>query len=278
MFLADLIKKAYKYNGIITVYVYGEFGYGKTSYALWTAYEVYGSWKKALDNLYFKPREVIEAIGRALEEDKRIPVIIMDDAGLWLDKLTWWERDKVRFMELFNLIRSLAAGVIFTTPSEELPKQILNKCFFRVKVELANPRVEPREIIEQVRELAKSYNLYPLVSKATGYRLKTLPSFFRLVKKTYYDYFPTHYPIYNEYTEKRREALRYYYARLKEALEETEETKEKISFDPMSFIKEQIEKGTPRPQIVKELMKRGIPRSTAYYYVKKVETALSVAE
>ena len=270
--LADLIKKAYRYNGIVTAYVYGEFGYGKTSYALWTAYEVYGSWKKALDNLYFKPREVIEAIGQVLERGERIPLIIMDDAGLWLDKLTWWEPDKVKFMELFNLFRSLASGVIFTTPSEELPRQILNKCFFRIKVEIANPSNEPTNIIESVQKLANTYSLYPQVSKAIGYRLKTLPSFFRLVKKKFYDYFPTHYPIYNEYMEKRMEALKYYYKRLRETIEEVEAARPR--FNPYSFIRKQLDKGMPKAKIVKELMKKGIPRSTAYYYIKKVSEML----
>lgn len=270
MFLADLIKKAYKYNGIVTAYVYGEFGYGKTSYALWTAYEVYGSWRKALDHLFFRPKEVIEAIGKVIETDKRIPVIIMDDAGLWLDRLTWWETDKVRFMQLFNLIRSIASGVIFTTPSEELPKQILNKCFFRVKIEMASEDENP-EIVREIGRLAKKFGLAPLVSKAIGYRLKTLPSFFKIIKKTYYDYYPTHYPVYEEYREKRREALKYYYKKLKASIEEAEGGKE---FDPLVYIKRQLKKGVPRREIVKDLVRRGIPYSTAYYYIRKVEKAL----
>jgi len=283
MFLAELVKKAHKYNGIVTAYIYGEFGYGKTSYALWTAHEVYGSWKKALDHLYFKPHEVIEAIGEAIRTENRIPVIIMDDAGLWLDRLTWYERDKVMFMQLFNLIRSVAAGVLFTTPSQELPNQILNKCFFRIKVEIVNPEMEPTEIIEQVEKLARSYNLYPLISKAIGYRLKTLPTFFKLVKKTFYDYFPTYYPIFNEYTRKRREALGYYFKKLFEFIETPEEEREEgFQFIKKSiggeykFIKRELERGTPKRKIVKELMKRGIPRATAYYHIKKVEEALKI--
>lgn len=281
MFLAELIKKAYKYNGIITAYIYGEFGYGKTSYALWVAHEVYGSWEKALDHLYFKPQEVIRAIGEAIRTGSRIPVIIMDDAGLWLDRLTWYERDKVMFMQLFNLIRSVAAGVLFTTPSQELPNQILNKCFFRIKIEIANPGKEPTEIIEQVEKLAKSYNLYPQVSKAIGYRLKTLPNFFKLVKKTFYDYFPTYYPIYNEYTKRRREALGYYFRKLFDVIMTVEEEREEgFQFikkgieGEFTFIKRALMRGTPKAKIVRELMKWGIPRATAYYHIKKVEEAM----
>jgi len=129
--LAGLIKKAIKGEAVVTAYVFGEFGFGKTSYALWTAYEVLGDWGKVLKHLFFEPEEAIEVMGKAIESGERLPIIIMDDAGLWLDKLTWWEEDKVAFMEFFNLIRSVAAGVIFTTPSEELPKQIIRKCFFK---------------------------------------------------------------------------------------------------------------------------------------------------
>lgn len=267
--LSHLIRRAIEYNGIITAYVYGEFGYGKTSYALWVAYEVYNSWKEALEHLYFKPHEVIEVLGEALDTGKRIPLIVMDDAGLWLDRLTWWETDKVRFMELFNLIRSLSSGVIFTTPSEELPTPILNKCFFRVKVDIIDPENAPRHDVERVLDKARRYNLKPLVSKATGYRLKTLPSFFKLVKKTYYDYFPTHYPVYEDYERKRKEALKYYYRRLREVVEEP------TGEDVQKLIYKRLTQGKRTSEIVKELRSMGIPRSTAYYYVKKIREALT---
>ena len=52
MILSRLIRQAYMNNGVDTAYIYGDFGYGKTSYALWTVYEVLGSWCKALRHYF----------------------------------------------------------------------------------------------------------------------------------------------------------------------------------------------------------------------------------
>jgi len=271
LYLAELIKRAYRNNGVITAYVYGEFGFGKTSYALWTAYEVYGNWDEALKHLYFKPDEAIEALGEVIKSGKRVPLIIMDDAGLWLDRLTWYEESKIRFMELFNLIRSVAAGVIFTTPSEELPKQILNKAFYRIKIQLSSP--DEDEYAAMAAELAKSFGLKPYVSKAVGYRLRTLPNFFKIVKKTYIDYYPTHYPILDKYERKRREALAYYYQKLREAVKTT---KKPSRDEALNFIREELAKGTPVKEIAKKLMEMRIPKATAYRWVRKVREELAI--
>jgi len=278
LFLSQLIEKAYKNNGVITAYVFGEFGLGKTAYALWVAYDIYKDWNKVLEYLFFKPQEAVRVIGRAIEKNERIPLIIMDDAGLWLDRLTWYERDKISFMELFNLIRSITGGIIFTTPSEELPRQILNKSFFRIKIELADINELDAGTRGALISLMKKYNLSPLVSKATGYRLRTLPSFMKFVKKTFIDYYPTHYPIYQSYTVKRQEALKYYYTKLLEAIhEEEKETRRKTKRpDVFKLIEKRLKEGTPVNKIVKELMAIGIPRSTAYYYVKKLQGTIEL--
>lgn len=273
LFLAKLIKTALRRNGVVSAYVYGEFGYGKTSYALWVAYEVYGNWSEALRHLVFKPEEALRIIGRAIDTGERVPLIIMDDAGLWLDKLTWWERPKVRFMELFNLIRSVTAGIIFTTPSRELPQQLVNKLFYRIRVE---PVYKPGTIpgVSDVVEYARSLGLKPYVSKAMGYKLKTLPQFFNIIKKQFVDYYPTHYPVFREYEEKRREALKYYYSKVVEALEE-ERLSGEVELNPgdrkslRRYIQKRLKEGAPRREIVDELMRAGLPRSTAYYHVKR---------
>jgi len=271
MFLASLIKKAYKYNGIVTAYVFGEFGYGKTSYALWTAYEVYGDWRKAIRYLYFKPEDAIKDIGSAIRNGRRIPLIIMDDAGLWLDKLTWWEESKIRFMELFNLIRSVAAGVIFTTPSEELPRQILNKAFFRIKIEPAD--LSKDDNARRTALLAREFGLKPLVSRAIGYRLKTLPSFMKIVKKTYIDYYPTHYPVYEEYEKKRRAALIFYFDRLRQSLLLNGKMSKK---QDLELVKNMILEGFPTKEIVRRLMEKGVSRATAYRWVRKIREELAI--
>jgi len=263
-----MIKLAYKRDGVITAYVYGEFGHGKTSYALWTAYEVLGSWKKVLKYLFFSPQEAVKAMEKAIETGKRLPIIIMDDAGLWLDRLTWWEEDKIAFMEFFNLIRSIAAGVIFTTPSEELPKMILRKAFFRIAVRPASKEeitsIIGEEEYSNVELLAKKYGLAKEFCIATGYKLKTLPSFFSLVKKVYYDVYPLWYPVHDIYEKRRRKALKAYFEKWKNKVK-------KPRGDLYPLAEKLIESGMSKTEAAKELMKLGVPKSTAYRWINKIE-------
>jgi len=269
--LADLIRKAYSYNSVVTTYVFGNFGYGKTSYALWVAYYVLGDWGKVLKHLFFDPREAVDVMGKAIKTGKRLPIIIMDDAGLWLDKMTWWEEDKIAFMQFFNLIRNVSAGVIFTTPSEDLPKAIKRKCMFRVSVRPASKeelmRLVGEDAYEELQNVVSRYNLAPLVNIATGYRLKTLPSFMEFVKKEYIDTYPLHYPIYAEYEEKRRKALKHYFNRWVEKVGREERSRKEKAYE---LARELIEDGKDSYEVVKKLINMGIPRTTAYRWVEKL--------
>jgi len=158
MFLASLIKWAINNNGIVIAYVYGPMGYGKTSYALWTAYEVLGDWDKVLDHLFFDLDEALDFMYRHIMRGRRIPIMILDDAGFFLNRLTWWEKPKVEFMELFNLARSIAASIIFTSPTEEIPRQLLSKTNFRVSVrplteeEMQKRRMASRSLLRLLSE------------------------------------------------------------------------------------------------------------------------------
>ena len=271
MILSKLIKIAYKNDGVISAYVYGDFGYGKTSYALWTAYEVLGRWDRVLDYLFFDPFEAVKVMERVISRDERLPIIIMDDAGLCLDKMTWWESSKVAFMEFFNLIRSVTAGIIFTTPSEELPKQILNKSFFRIAITpISIPKVMSmgRNVYEKAMELVERFGLEKRFCLATGYKLKTLPSFYSIVKKEFYDVYPQWYPIYKQYSRKRRKALKIYFERWRSRLKEDSKDRESLFL----MAKDMIEQGCDKYEVARELMKRGIPRTTAYRWIKKLAT------
>lgn len=272
MLLTELIRRAMKCNGVVVAYVYGNFGSGKTSYALWTAYEVLGSWDRVLAHLFFDPAEAALKMKKAIDTGRRLPVIIMDDAGLWLDRMTWWERDKVAFMQFFNLIRSVAAGLIFTTPTEELPKQILRKTMIRVKVTPLSDEEGARfgELYSRVKRAAEELGLASAVALATGYRVKTLPSFTQFVEKHFYDLFPLHYPIFREYEAKRRKALKHYFERWSEAVK----LKPKLE-DAVNLIREKLEAGAPKSEIVRELVRRGVKVRTAYNWVRRVAESLA---
>lgn len=269
MILSKLIKIAYRNDGVISAYIYGDFGYGKTSYALWTAYEVLGRWNRVLDYLFFDPFEAVKVMERAIRKGRRLPIIIMDDAGLWLDKMTWWESSKVAFMEFFNLIRSVTAGIIFTTPSEELPKQILNKSFFRIAItpiSIQKVMSMGRNVYEKVMELVERFGLEERFCLATGYKLKTLPSFYSIVKKEFYDVYPQWYPVYKQYTRKRRKALKIYFERWRSRLKEDSEDRESLFL----MAKDMIKQGYKRHEVVKKLVRQGISKATAYRWIKKI--------
>jgi len=221
--LSSLILGAMERYGVVTVHVYGEFGAGKTSYALWTCYYVLKSFSKCLDYLFFNPLEAVEVISSAVKTGERIPVIIMDDSGLWLNRSTWYERPKVAFTEFFNLIRSVASGVIFTSPGLELPSQLIRKIQYRVRIVPANPskllEIDP-STLNRVREVIAKHELREKINIALGYKVNLDPKFHVYVKHDFIDIYPMEYPkeVYDKYMEKRRMALNYYMEKWRNSL------------------------------------------------------------
>jgi hypothetical protein len=275
--LAELIRWAWRSNSVIVAYVYGNFGSGKTSYALWTAYEVLGDWGRVLGHLFFDPAEAAAAMRRAIERRRRLPIVIMDDAGLWLDRMTWWESEKVAFMQFFNLIRSVTAGIIFTTPTEELPKQILRKSVVRVKVEPVGEEHARQQLgdaaVEAALEAAARFGVSKQLAIATGYVVRTLPDFTQLVSKQFYDLYPLHYPIHEQYEAKRHRALKHYFEKWSAMIgrrHSFESYRERIA--------ELLSRGAAKREIARMLRSEGVPKATAYYWIRLVEEGLSAAE
>ena len=274
MKLAELVKWAWKNNSVIVAYVYGNFGTGKTSYALWTAYEVLGDWDKVLRYLFFSPGEAAAVMKRAIVNRRRLPIVIMDDAGLWLDRMTWWESEKIAFMKFFNLIRSVTASIIFTTPTEELPKQILKKSMIRVQVEPVSrddaAKVLGKEAVDAVLGAASRFGVSSRLAVATGYVVRTLPSFMQLVSKQFYDLYPLHYPVYEKYETKRHRALRQYFEKWSSMISS------RHSFDDYrDKIEEMLRKGASKRDIARMLRGEGVPKPTAYYWIRLVEGSAS---
>jgi len=272
--LAELVKWAWKNNSVIVAYVYGNFGTGKTSYALWTAYEVLGDWDKVLRYLFFSPGEAAAVMKRAIVNRRRLPIVIMDDAGLWLDRMTWWESEKIAFMKFFNLIRSVTASIIFTTPTEELPKQILKKSMIRVQVEPVSrddaAKVLGKEAVDAVLDAASRFGVSSRLAVATGYVVRTLPSFMQLVSKQFYDLYPLHYPVYEKYETKRHRALRQYFEKWSSMISS------RHSFeDYRDKIEEMLRKGASKRDIARMLRGEGVPKPTAYYWIRLVEGSAS---
>lgn len=273
LILSKLIKMAYEQNGVITAYIFNDFGFGKTSYAMWVAYQIYGNWDDVLKYLCFDPEEAIQHFRNVIKTKKRIPVIIMDDAGLWLDKQTWWEPSKIAFYKFFNLIRSLVGGILFTSASDDLPKPIRKKCFFRIRVE---PIDDADGIItEDMRKLCRKFKINDkLWCRARGYKLKTLPNFLQFTETEFDDYYPMHYPIYEKYEKKRFRALEKAFKRWEE-----EATKKGVAERKGLALKEVARvllscKKLDWHDVIDILTQLGAAKGTAYNYVREFREQL----
>jgi len=137
--LADLIEDAWSKTGFVSALIFGMQGAGKTTYALRTAYAVYGSWEEALRHLFFDPLPALELLQEANEKGERVKLVIFDDAGWWLSKYLWYVEGGISTIfainGLFNLIRTLCSAVIFTSPLvNDVLKPLREKCWLRIKI------------------------------------------------------------------------------------------------------------------------------------------------
>jgi hypothetical protein len=262
LILSKLITKAYTSEGFISALIFGPQGIGKTSYALHVAKEIYGSWRKALEHLFFNPKEAIDKLYSALEQEKRIPLIIMDDAGLWLGKSQWWKKEKIEFAEFFDIIRTVCSAVIFTTPADNLISRLSHEIQLRIKVSPIDS-----ELYSQLKR--QGYNIDVNNWRvAKIYRFSLSPLFQPIIKKQAYDIYPLRYPsdIKALYDKKRQEAVKQKLDRVKQSLKlDTAIIINKANLDEL--ILQLLEQGYSKAEIAKKL---GISRATVYNRLKKL--------
>ena len=187
--LSYLIKRSYSYYGFTSAFIYGPQGVGKTTYAMKVLYHIYGSWDEALKHTYFTLDELRPVLEQAVEERQRLRAILLDDAGISLQKLEWYSKPSIWFGKLFNLARSVAGGIIFTSvEASDIIKYVRDKVSLRV----------------QIRRLG------PNRAKAVGYRLYYLPDLTPHIKRYFRDDFTLELPTFvrSTYEEKRHETLK----------------------------------------------------------------------
>ncbi|MEM2409813.1 MAG: hypothetical protein QXF87_04810 [Thermofilaceae archaeon] len=139
---------------LVTAFIGGHMGSGKTTYAVLVAREVYAAlgyedpWRAAVEHLFMTPAKLREWELRALREyEKRVregrmdeyrktPVIVLDDlAGGWIDRYAWRESAVQKFAKIFNMVRSLTGGVLLTSVErEDVIKSVRNKVDFIIHV------------------------------------------------------------------------------------------------------------------------------------------------
>ena len=262
MFLTQLIRHVHKREGFISALIFGSQGIGKTSYALHVAKEVYGDWSSALDCLFFDPSLAIDHLDKALNRGERIPLIIMDDAGLWLGKSQWWKREKIEFAEFFDIIRTVCSAVIFTTPADNLISRLSHEINLRIKISAIDSELYDELKGHGINVDVSSYRV------AKIYHFSLSPLFQPIIRKLAFDIFPAHYPdeVKRLYDAKRVEAVEQKLKRVEQSLKLDEAIiVNKSTLDDL--IVQMLDQGYSKVEIARKL---GISRTTIYNRLKKL--------
>jgi len=160
--LSFLIRRAYSQYGFVSAFIYGSQGEGKTTYAMWVLRYVYGDWPTAVNYVFMDTKPLILRLKEAHEKGERIPAVLIDDAGKSLIKYSWGERGSIAFAILYNLMRSVCSGVLFTSvEATDIIKFVRDKVQFRVHVR----RVGPEESIAVGYKVGYSPLLEPYVRR-----------------------------------------------------------------------------------------------------------------
>ena len=179
--LAQLIRKAWENDEFIAVIVYGPQRIGKTAYSLKVLAEVMGkngvpdySIATAKRNLVFPPKQFLERVESITMKE---PMIVWDDAGMWLYALDWYDPWVKAVAKYLNVVGTDLAAVIFTTP---LPTWVISKL-----------RGLPQVITIKIIKTGASH----FARRATAYRSWMAPDMKKTgVRKIFYDNFSCKLP------------------------------------------------------------------------------------
>jgi len=151
------VVSAYRRGDFENLFIVGPQGMGKTTYAMLVLYEVYRDWDKVLEWLVFDPREVLPRLKQALRGGKRVELVVFDDAGIHLSKYLWSvsresQRMAMYVNALFNVVRSVCAGVIFTSPDMDVLKELRKKSWWVGEPKAPRGRDDPTRVMVLYRK------------------------------------------------------------------------------------------------------------------------------
>ena len=117
--LLDEIYWKWRTNETLFCIIEGELGAGKSSVAIQMLIDIYGpeKWKKYL---VFKPEDFLNLVNELIESGERVPLIVWDDAGLWLYAMDWSDERVKSVVKFLNVVRTVAGGIVFTTPTMDM--------------------------------------------------------------------------------------------------------------------------------------------------------------
>lgn len=206
------ILESWKHWGYEQLFLEGPQGYGKTTYSMLVAYEVYRNWKTVLYYTVFDIDSIEHEIDRRiellkageLETTDRIPVVIFDDAGLHFSKYLYIINPaKAQYINaLFNMARSIFAATIFTSPDMDVLKELRKKSWWVGEPILVTNKSDPRRIMKLYRKRITVKGQYISKYAYDHFRTNVIPDWVR-----------------KEYNKKRGRALKKIMSVLKELKE-----------------------------------------------------------
>ena len=208
------VLESWKHWGYEQLFIEGPQGMGKTTYAMLVAYEVYRDWKTALYWTVFDPRTIWHEFDRRiemleageLESTDRIPLVIFDDAGIFFSKYLYQQGKEGQELaeainSLFNMIRSICAAVIFTSPDMDVLKELRKKSWWVGEPRVLYTKEDPRRIMTLYKRRITFMGAYKTKSAIDNFRLDVIPQWVR-----------------TEYNKKRGRALKQVSSRLRNLL------------------------------------------------------------
>jgi hypothetical protein len=119
----EMIYEAYRNDVFNQILIEGIQGAGKTSLALWIARLIYGNWVDAIKHIVIDPLQLKDMIMSATMTGIKIPLVVIDDAGLMFSKqATIKKKGRGRMnaiQSVMQVIRTAISNVIITLPNEE---------------------------------------------------------------------------------------------------------------------------------------------------------------
>lgn len=197
--LTEYIQKSIDTQSFTGAIVFGKQRVGKSTYGLLTLKQIYGSWDKALDHVYFGTKEVLDLLEKSVKKEEEIKCFLWDDAGIHASKhLFFSDRKRAQMLQgLFDVLGLYVGGIILTTPTPmNLLKSLREYEFFRVKITRKNEYWGRNGL---------------------GYQNVLLPSGTQFIKKVFQDGFSCRLPddVYEQYETRRKKYTEFAVGKLK---------------------------------------------------------------